>query len=49
MVHFTLALNPLEAIMEKNDLKGWLYLLPAMVFLGAFLVYPLIDVLVYSF
>ena len=29
--------------------KGWLYLLPAMVFLGAFLVYPLIDVLVYSF
>ena len=49
MVHFTLALNPLEAIMEKNDLKGWLYLLPAMLFLGAFLVYPLIDVLVYSF
>ncbi len=35
--------------MEKNDLKGWLYLLPAMLFLGAFLVYPLIDVLVYSF
>ncbi len=29
--------------------KGWLYLLPAMVFLGAFLVYPLIDVFVYSF
>ena len=29
-------------------MKGWLYLLPAMLFLGAFMVYPLIDVLVYS-
>lgn len=29
--------------------KGWLYLLPAMIFLGAFLVYPLIDVIIYSF
>ena len=35
--------------MEKNNLKGWLYLLPAMLFLGFFLVYPLIDVLIYSF
>ena len=35
--------------MEKRNLKGWLYLLPAMIFLGAFLVYPLIDVLAYSF
>ena len=35
--------------MEQNNKKGWLYLLPAMVFLGAFLVYPLIDVLIYSF
>ncbi len=35
--------------MKKNDLKGWLYLLPAMLFLGAFMVYPLIDVLIYSF
>ena len=34
--------------MEKNNLKGWLYLLPAAVFLGVFLVYPLIDVLIYS-
>ena len=34
--------------MKKQNLKGWLYLLPAAVFLGAFLVYPLIDVLVYS-
>ena len=35
--------------MEKNNPKGWLYLLPALLFLGAFMVYPLIDVLVYSF
>ena len=35
--------------MEKNNAKGWLYLLPAMLFLGAFLVYPLIDVFLYSF
>ena len=35
--------------MEKNNWKGWLYLLPAAVFLGLFLVYPLIDVLTYSF
>ncbi|MBR2338609.1 MAG: sugar ABC transporter permease [Clostridia bacterium] len=30
-------------------MKGWLYLLPAILFLGAFMVYPLIDVLIYSF
>ena len=35
--------------MEKQDIKGWLYLLPAMLFLGFFMVYPLIDVLIYSF
>ena len=35
--------------MENNNRKGWLYLLPAMLFLGVFLVYPLIDVLIYSF
>ena len=35
--------------MEKNNLKAWLYLLPAILFIGAFLVYPLIDVLIYSF
>ena len=34
--------------MEQNNKKGWLYLLPAMLFLGIFLVYPLIDVLIYS-
>ncbi len=35
--------------MEKKELKAWLYLLPAALFLGVFLVYPLIDVLIYSF
>lgn len=34
--------------MKKNNLKGWLYLLPTILFLGAFMVYPLIDVFVYS-
>ncbi|MBO7355764.1 MAG: sugar ABC transporter permease [Lachnospiraceae bacterium] len=34
--------------MKKNNLKGWLYLLPALLFLISFMVYPLIDVLVYS-
>ena len=35
--------------MEKNNLKAWLYLLPAILFIGVFMVYPLIDVLIYSF
>ncbi|MBQ8828378.1 MAG: sugar ABC transporter permease [Clostridia bacterium] len=35
--------------MKKNNLKGWLYLLPALLFLGTFLIYPLIDVIIYSF
>jgi len=35
--------------MEKNNIKGWLYLLPAILFLGFFMVYPLIDVFIYSF
>ena len=35
--------------MEKNNLKAWLYLLPAMLFIGVFMIYPLIDVLIYSF
>ena len=34
---------------SKNNLKAWLYLLPAMLFLGVFMVYPLIDVFIYSF
>lgn len=34
--------------MEKRSMKGWLYLLPAILFLGCFMVYPLIDVFIYS-
>ena len=33
---------------KKNSLKSWLYLLPAILFLGFFMVYPLVDVFVYS-
>lgn len=32
----------------KQQRKAWLYLLPALLFLGAFMVYPLIDVFAYS-
>ena len=35
--------------MENRNYKALLYLLPATLFLGAFLVYPLIDVFIYSF
>ncbi len=35
--------------MQKKNWKAWLYLLPAIAFLGVFMVYPLIDVFVYSF
>lgn len=35
--------------MEQKNYKGFLYLLPAFLFLGFFLIYPLIDVFVYSF
>lgn len=35
--------------MEKNNAKGWLYLLPVILFLVVFMIYPLIDVFVYSF
>ena len=34
--------------MKSRNLKAWLWLLPAMLFLGAFMVYPLVDVFVYS-
>ena len=34
--------------MNSNNKKAWLYLLPALLFLIAFLVYPLIDVFIYS-
>lgn len=36
-------------MMDKKGMKGWLYLLPAILFLGVFMVYPLIDVFIYSF
>ncbi len=32
----------------KNNWKAWLYLLPAILFLAVFMVYPLIDVCVYA-
>ena len=35
--------------MEDKKFKGWLYLLPAILFLGVFMVYPLVDVFIYSF
>lgn len=35
--------------MEKRNLKAWLYLIPAFLFLAAFMIYPLIDVFIYSF
>ena len=35
--------------MEKKSMKGWLYLLPALIFLAIFMIYPLFDVMVYSF
>ena len=34
---------------RNNPLKGWLYLLPALAFIGVFMIYPLIDVVIYSF
>jgi len=38
-----------ETVLQQKSMKGWLYLLPALIFLGLFLVYPLIDVFIYSF
>jgi len=35
--------------MDKRNNKAWLYLLPAALFLGFFMVYPLVDVFIYSF
>ena len=35
--------------MERKSAKAWLYLLPAILFLGVFMVYPLLDVFIYSF
>ncbi len=35
--------------MKHKGLKAFLYLLPAILFLGVFMVYPLVDVIIYSF
>ena len=35
--------------MNTRSFKGWLYLIPAIAFLGVFVVYPLFDVFIYSF
>lgn len=35
--------------MDRQNPKAWLYLLPAILFLAVFMVYPLVDVFVYSF
>lgn len=35
--------------LRNSSLKAWLYLLPAILFLGVFMIYPLIDVFIYSF
>ncbi|MBR4872889.1 MAG: sugar ABC transporter permease [Clostridia bacterium] len=35
--------------MDNKNAKGWLYLLPAILFVVVFMVYPLVDVFVYSF
>jgi len=34
--------------MDKRNNKAWIYLIPAILFLGVFMVYPLIDVFIYS-
>lgn len=44
-----MAIDMIDRRKKLNSLKGWLYLLPAILFLGVFMVYPLIDVFVYSF
>jgi len=35
--------------MRNRNFKAWLYLLPALAFLAIFMVYPLVDVIIYSF
>lgn len=39
----------MKKLLHNGSAKAWLYLLPAILFLGIFLIYPLIDVFVYSF
>ena len=42
-------MKPRQSGLRHSEWKAWLYLLPAILFLGAFLVYPLVDVFIYSF
>ena len=42
-------MKPRRSGLRHSEWKAWLYLLPAILFLGAFLVYPLVDVFIYSF
>lgn len=35
--------------MNNQNKKAWLYLLPSLIFLAVFMVYPLVDVFIYSF
>ena len=35
--------------MDNKNYKAWLYLIPSLLFLGIFMIYPLIDVFIYSF
>ena len=35
--------------MENRNARAWLYLIPAILFLAVFMVYPLVDVFIYSF
>ncbi|MDD6504482.1 MAG: sugar ABC transporter permease [Lachnospiraceae bacterium] len=39
----------MRKFLQNSGAKAWLYLLPAVLLLGIFMVYPLIDVFVYSF
>lgn len=34
---------------KKNNFKAWLYLIPSLILLVIFMLYPLVDVLIYSF
>ena len=43
------ALIMMRKKLKSSSIKGWLSLLPALLFLGIFMVYPLVDVFVYSF
>lgn len=36
-------------MLDRNNPKGWLYLIPAFLFMAVFMIYPLFDVFVYSF